>query len=183
MILNALALLKSLTAQQYSGLFVSMLFPGIAFAFVHSFAPDSLVLRVIYYLVVFVTWSVWAVLAVASMLNRDKSETVLLVDGRERELLSKIRELEEANEGLVLGFRQEVRNLEESVRKTLKEDLGVDLRPRRVCLRIGPLSTGMPTASMSVRVMRRGRPARLRSWIRDKIKCIWKAVYGNPKDK
>ena len=89
--------------------------------------PSCLVLRSILYAAAFLVWSVLAVLAVASMLNRDRSEAEQLADKKLESLSEQFGRLREGHDDLRLDFRQQLNDLEEVVRSTLFDKLGVVL--------------------------------------------------------
>ena len=74
MYLSALRLFKSLSSYHYRTIILTMLLPVIGPPMIAYFGPDRLVFQVTLYLGAFLVWSVFAVIAVASMLGRDRSE-------------------------------------------------------------------------------------------------------------
>ena len=181
MILGALRLFRSLSGYHYRTIFLTVLLPAIVPAVIAYFAPELLVLRVIFYVAAFVVWSASAVLAVASMLRGDRSDSERLVDQNVEALSSQISALSEEHEDLGADLRQQVKDLEEAVRTTLKEDLGVDLRPRRISLRARAIA-GSPTASATLSVVGGSKLRRLRLWFRQAMRRLWEVVYGKPED-
>ena len=181
MILNALRQFRSLSGYHYRMVVLTILLPAIGPTSLALFGPDLFILRVILYVAAFLVWSVLAVLAVASMLNRDRSEAEQLLSQRLETLSTQIGRLKEDHEDLKVDFRQQVKDLEEVVRSTLKEDLGVDLRPRRISLRARAVA-GSPTASATLSVVGGSKLRRLRLWFRRAMRRMWEVVYGKPED-
>ena len=124
MILGALRLFRSLSTYHYRTIFLTILLPAIGAQIIAYFGPDYLVLRVILYVATFLVWSVFAVLAVASMLNRDRSEAEQLIAHSLKSLSGQIESLREEHQESRLDLRQQVESLEEAVASTLKEELG-----------------------------------------------------------
>ena len=74
MILSAQRFLRGLSGYHYRTIALTVLLPAIGPNFIVWFGPDLLVLQVILHVAAFFVWSAIAVLAVASMLSRDRSE-------------------------------------------------------------------------------------------------------------
>ena len=159
-----------------------MLLPVIGPPIIAYFGPALLVLQVILYVAAFVVWSVFAVLAVASMLSRDRSEAEQLVAQRIDALSGQINGLREEHEDLRVDLRQEIDNLEEAVRATLKEELGVVLRPRPVSLRAKLAFGEISMSGANLTVVGGSKIARLRQWFRRVMRRLWEVVYGRPED-
>ena len=130
----------------------------------------------------FLVWSVLAVLAVAFMLRRDRSESDQLIAKQFEELSGQIRRLKEQQEDMRVDLRQQVDDLEEVVRSTLSEELQVDLPPRPISLR-ARFTAGSPTMSATLTVVGGSKAARLRQWLRRAMSRIWEVVYGRPEDR
>ena len=178
MILSALRLFRSLSRYHYRTIVITILLPVIWPAMIAYFGPD-LVLQVILYVAAFLVWSVFAVLAMASMLRRDRSEAEQLVAQQKEALSGQICRLREEHDDLKLDLRQQVNDLEEIVRSTLAEKLEVILPPRPISLRAkGTL--GSPTASGTLTVVGGSKVARLRKWCRRATRRLWEVVYGKP---
>ena len=181
MILSVLRIFRSLSGYHYRMIVLTILMPAIGPPAVAYFSPDLLILRVILYVAAFLVWSVFAVLAVASMLKRDRSGAEQLVSQKVEALTGQISRLSEEHEDLRVDLRQQVEDLEEAVRSTLKEQLGVDIRPRRVRLRVKAVA-GSPSFSANLTVAGGSKVARLRNWIRRAMYRLWEVVYGKPED-
>ena len=181
MVLSALRLLRSLSRYHYRTIILTVLLPAIGFQLIAYLDPDLGVPRPMLYLVVFLLWSVFAVLAVASMLERDRSDAAGSVDRRFGELSAQVSSMREDHDGLALDLRREVGDLEEAVRSTLSEELGVLLPPRPVSVRF-KATTGSPTVSMSPTTAGGSRLARLRQWFRGAAHESWDVFYGKPDD-
>ena len=124
MILSALRLFGSLSGYHHRTIILTVLLPAIGPPTIAYFRPDWLVLRFVLYITAFLVWSVFAVLAVASMLKRDSSEAEQLVSQKVEALSGQISRLGEEQEASRVGFQQQMENLEEAVRSTLKEGGG-----------------------------------------------------------
>ena len=173
MIKNALWL----SGYHYRMIVLTILLPAIGPASLALFGPDHFILRVILYVAAFFVWSVSVVLAVASMLKRDKSEAEQLMSQRLETLSTQIGRLKEEHEDSKVDFRQQVKNLEEVVRSTLREELGVVLPPRPISIR-ARFTTGSPTGSASLSVVGGSRLARLRRWFRRAMRRMGEVVSG-----
>ena len=181
MILDALRLFRSLSRYHYRTIIITILLPAIVPTSQAFFGPD--ILRVIFYVPAFLVWSVVAFLAVASMLKRDRSDAEQLMNHKIEALsaqIDRLREEHEEHEDLRADLRQQVNDLEEVVRATLKENLGVVLPPRRVSLRAKAFHIGLSWNVGKMIVDGGSRVARFRQWVRRKIRRIWEVVYGKP---
>ena len=180
MFLSALRLIRSLSGHHYKTIILTVLLPAIGPPAIAYFGPDYLVLRSVLYLAAFLIWSVFAVLAVASMLNRDRSEAEQLVSQKVEALSEQISRLREEQEELRVDLRQQLDDLEEVVRSTLSEKLGVVLPPRPISIRAKFLlgSVGMSIANLTV--IGGSKVARLRQWFRRAMRRSWEVVYGKP---
>ena len=182
MILAALRLFRSLSGYHHRTILLTVLLPAIGPPAIAYFAPTPIVLQVVFYVAAFLVWSVLAVLAVASMLRRDRSESDQLLAKQFEELSGQIRRLKEQQEDMRVDLRQQVDDLEEVVRSTLSEELQVDLPPRPISLR-ARFTAGSPTMSATLTVVGGSKAARLRQWLRRAMSRIWEVVYGRPEDR
>jgi hypothetical protein len=178
-ILGALRLFKSLSAYHYLAILLTVIFPVIGPRLVAYIAPDCLLLRAIVYVAAFLLWSLWAVLAVAWMVSRERSEAEQFVAPKIELLSRQISSLKEQHEDLSVDLRRDVDNLEKTVRATFSEELGVALPPRPVSLSLRA-TAGSRTASLNLTVVGGSKLARLREWLRRKARRIWEVVYGKP---
>ena len=177
MILNALRQFRSLSGYHYRMVVLTILLPAIGPTSLASFGPDHFILRVILYVAAFFVWSVSVVLAVASMLNRDKSEAEQLMSQKLETLSTQIGKLKEEHEDSKVDLWQQVNGLEELVRSTLSEELGVVLPRRPISLRMRA-TAGSPKASFSLTVVGESRLARLRLQLLRAMSRLWEVVYG-----
>ena len=174
-------LLGSLSGYHYKTVIITVLLPAIGPPIIAYFGPEFLVLRFILYAAAFLVWSVFAVLAVASMLNRDKSEAEQLADQKLESLSEQFGRLREGHDDLRLDFQQQLNNLEEVVRSTLSDNLGVVLPPRPISIR-ARITSGVPSVSATVRVAGGSKLARLRHWFRRAVRRLREVVYGKRED-
>ena len=182
MILAALRLFRSLSGYHHRTILLTVLLPAIGPPAIAYFAPTSIVLQVVLYVAAFLVWSVLAMLAVASMLRRDRFEAEQLIAQRLETLSSQISRLREEHEDLRAGLRQQVKDLEEAVRATLKEELGVVLPPLPISIR-ARFTAGSATLSAAVTVVGGSKLARVRRWFRRATRWSWEVVYGKPEDR
>ena len=146
----------------YFMIIVTILLPAIGTSIIINFGPDCLVMRSLLYVGAFLSWSTFVVVAVAAMLERDRSEVAQLVDQQIGALPDRIRMLEEDHGDLREDLPQEV---EKVVRSTL-EELGLVLPPRRVTLRAKPLIVNASISAPNLTVVGGSKVARLRQWFR-----------------
>ena len=177
MILGALRLFRSLSGYHYRTILLTILLPVIGPPVIAYFGPDYLLLQVILYVAAFLVWSLFAVLAVASMVRRERSESEQLVAQQMEALSGQINRLKEQHEDLSADLRLDVDNLEKVVRTTLSENLGVVLPPRPISLR-ARATAGSATMSATLSVIGGSKMARLRQWLRRKARALWEVVYG-----
>lgn len=181
MILTILRLLKSLSGYHYRTVVLTILLPAVGPVILAFLAPDSFVLQVILYIAAFLVWSLLAVLAVASMLIKDRSEAEQQVDQKFQTISSQINTLKEKQEDTTAGLRQQLRDIEKTVRDTLEEELGVVLPPRPALIGF-TVSSGRSTASVGVTVIGGSKWAQFRRWCRRALHRFWEAVYGKTEE-
>ena len=181
MYLSALRLFRSLSRYHYRTIIITTLLPVIGTPVIAYFGPDSLVLRFVLYVGAFLVWSVFAVLAVASMLRRDRSEAEQLASLEIEALSGQISRLREEHEESRMDHRQQANDLEEVVRSTF-EELGVVLPPRRISIRAKGIHFGIMTSVANVSVSGGSKVTRLRRWFRRVKRRLREVVYGKPED-
>ena len=182
MILSALRLLGSLSGYHYRTVILTILLPAIGPASLAFFAPESLALQVILYIAAFAVWSILAVLAVASMLRRDRSEAEQLAAQQIEGLSGQVSKLEQGLDDVGADLRQRVKDLEETVRKTLEEELGVVLPSVPISVRARAVLGSFTVSAAAVTVSEGSRVARLRQWFRRSVRRLWGVVYGRPEN-
>ena len=111
----------------------------------------------------------------------DETDPDKLHDLKVQALSSQISILNERHDDLGADLRQQVNDLEETVRTTLKEELEVDLPPRPISIG-ARFTAGSPRISVSVTVDGGTKLARLRQWFRRGMRRLWHLVYGKPGD-
>ena len=189
MILWARRELKILSGYHYLVIFLTILLPVIgptSFAFfapesLAFFAPESLALQVILYIAAFAVWAIFSMLAVASMLRRDRSKAEQLVVQQIEGLSGQVLKLEQGLDDVRADLRQKVKDFkdfEQTVRKTLEEELGVVLPPGTLSVR-ARAGLGSVTFNLAaVTVSGGSRVARLRQWFRRSVHRVCAIVYG-----
>ena len=163
----------------YFMIIVTILLPAIGTSIIINFGPDCLVMRSLLYVGAFLSWSTFVVVAVAAMLERDRSEVAQLVDQQVGALPDRIRMLEEEHGDLREDLPQEV---EKVVRSTL-EELGLVLPPQSHSISANPAYFSFSVPPVSVTVAKRSRIARLRQRFRRAMRRLWEVVYGKPEDR
>ena len=172
--------LRSLSRHHYTTIFFTILLPAIGPPVVASFSPGGWVLEIGFYGLAFGVWSLIAVLAVASMLKKDRAETEQLVAHRTEDLAGQVSSLWQEHGNLKINLGQEIDNLEETVRLTLKERLDADLPPRRLSRRADPVGWNIHVEEPRVTSVRESWIARLRDSFQRIGRWVWKVVYGSP---
>ena len=180
MILSVIRRFRSLSVHHRITIFITILLP-VLWPPIVAYVAQDLVRQVFLHVAVFLVWAVTALVAVASTLRKDRSEAEQLVAQPVEELTGRIRKLEEEHEDSRVGLRQEVDNLEETVRSTF-EELGVALRPRRISVRARAVSFNVSVSSANVTVVGGSKVARLRKRFQRAIRGLWEVVYGKPED-
>ena len=79
-------------------------------------------------------------------------------------------------------LRQRVKDLEETVRKTLEEELGVVLPSVPISVRARAVLGSFTVSAAAVTVSGGSRVARLRQWFRRSVRRLWGVVYGRPEN-
>ena len=140
------------------------------------FAVDCLVFRGIIYLGTFFVWAVFVVLVVALMVEKDMAEARRLVAQQTSPLAEQLGSLREEHSNLIADVRLQVEDLERRTQSTL-ESLGADLPPKSVSIRARATS-GVATATATLRVSGGSKLARLRQRFRRVMRRVWEVVYG-----
>ena len=184
MVLRVIRLFKSLTRYHYIAIFITILLPVIGPECIADIGREYQLKQEMLDVVALFIWSIWVVLAVALMVRRDRSEAKQMVEPQIAALSGRISSLEKQHlekqyKDLRVELLREVDNLEESVKETLRESLGVVLPPRPISLSLRA-TAGSPTASFNLTGAGGSKVARLREWLRRKARGIWEVVYGKP---
>ena len=177
MILSILRYFRGLPVHHRWTIFITILLPVI-WPLVIAYIARDLVLQAVLHVAVFLVWSVIAVVALASTLKKDRSEAEQLVAQQGEALSDRISGLRGEHEDSRADLWQQVADLEEALRSTLKEELGVVLRPPRVSLR-AKVVAGSPRVSATLTVVGGSKLARLRQRLRRATRWFWKVVYGS----
>ena len=173
---NARRTLKILSTHDYRTIVITILLPTL-FSLALSYFELDLVLKIVLTLVVFPVWSVIAFLAVAWMLTHDRSKAEQQITQQIGALPGRISKQEEELQNLRVDLRQEVDNLEESVRSAFG-GLGVVLPPRTISVRAGAVRFNFNVPAVSVTVVKGSKLAHLRLWLRRTMRRFWEVVYG-----
>ena len=176
MILSALRLLRSLSGYHYRTIILTVLLPTL-FSLAISYFELDLVLKIVLIVIVFPVWSVIAVLAVARMLKRDRSEAERQVSQKVEALSVQIPRLREEQEESRVALHQEVDNLEKTVRSTF-EKLGIVLPRRPISVNAGTVRIRFDVPEPKVTLVRGSRVARLRLRLLRAMSRLWEVVYG-----
>ena len=171
--------IRSLRLYHYRMIIITILLPVIVPTLMTHFSPDSLLLQVGIYAAAFILWALMAVLAVASTVNKDRSEAAQLLADQGKDLSERISRLSQEHTDSRADLRREVDNLEEAVRSTLYEELGVVPRPRGISVRADPVSFNFRVAEPTVTV-EGSLIARLRQCSRRVKRRLMEVFYGNP---
>ena len=178
MILNAMRLLRSLSAYHYTVIIFTILVPsGLSLAL--PYFVLGLIPRIISSAVGFLVWAVVVCIVMALMLNRDKTKAERHVDRQVERLERGVDNMAEELKSLRDHFRDEVNNLEETVRLTLKNQLSVDLPPRIVSGRARAVSFQFTASAATGTATGGSRVGRIRLWVRRVEHRIWKFIYGS----
>ena len=181
MVLKARRLIRNLAAYHYITIVITILLPALLPLAIPDFNL-GFALKVILTAGAFLVWSAIAVLAVASMLDRDRTRAERLVNEQARDLQSRVSTIAEGQQNLRIDLRQEVDNLEETVRETLRDELGVVLPPRVVLGRATAVRFSFTASAASGTASGGSKVARLRLWFRRVMGRIWGIIYGRPED-
>ena len=157
---------------------VTILVPVILTGAVTYFAVDCLLVRVIIDAGAVLVWSLFVVIVVALMVERDMAEARRLVSQQTSPLAEQVRLLKDEHGDLIADVRLQVEDLENRTRATF-ERLGADLPPKSVSVRARIVS-GAPTVSATLRVSGGSRWARLRQRFRRAMRRVKEVMYGKP---
>ena len=125
---------------------------------------------------VILIWSVFVVVVVSRLVERDAGEVNRLVADRVGPVVGQLERLREEHGNSMADIRLQVEGLERRTQSAL-QDLGVDLGPRVVNLR-ATAALGAPVASARLRVLGGSRWARIRGWVRRARRRAWEIVWG-----
>ena len=185
MVLRVIRLFNSLTRYHYIAIFITILLPVIGPGCIAYIGREYQLKQEMLDVVALFIWSIWVVLAVALMVRRDRSESKQMVEPQIAALSGRISSLEEQHlekqhRNLRVELLREVDNLEESVKETLRDNLGVVLPPRTISSLRARATAGSPTASFNLTAVGGSKMARFREWLRQKARGLWEVVYGKP---
>ena len=123
MILSILRYFRGLPVHHRWTIFITILLPVI-WPLVIAYIARDLVLQAVLHVAVFLVWSVIAVVALASTLKKDRSEAEQLVAQQGEALSDRISGLRGEHEDSRADLWQQVADLEEALRSTLKGRVG-----------------------------------------------------------
>ena len=132
------------------------------------------------YFAAFLIWSLFAVLAVAAMLKKDRSESQSNLDEKLRVPSDQITKLREDLDVVKADYRQQVDNLEGVVRSTLRDKFGVELPRRPITVNANPVQFSFGVSAVTVTHTRGSRLARIGHWFLRAMRQTKDVVYGKP---
>ena len=183
MILKTIERFRSLSGYHWKTIIVTILLPVIlptVFS-LHSL-EFSLPVRVLLIIGVFFVWAVIAIYTVASMLLHDKTEANHVVNQEVCELQTRIEAVEGRQLNSPAILRAELDNLEETIRSTLKNDLGADLPHRPVLGWPSAVRWNIEVSSPTVTLVGGTWGRRLQLRLRRTLSQAWRIVYGATED-
>ena len=177
MILKTLRLLRSLSPYHYTVIVFTILLPsGLSLVlpiFDLGLIPEALISGV-----GFLVWALVVCLVMALMLNRDRTNAERHVDWRVERLERGVDTTTEELKVLREHLRDEIDNLEETVRLTLKNQLDTDLPPRIVSGRARAVSFQFTASAATGTATGGSRVRRMRLWVRRVVRRVWEFIYG-----
>lgn len=165
-----------LSPRHYLVIVVTVVVPVVFPTVMGYFPIECLWVRVAVDAVLIVSWSVFVVVVVSKLVERDASEANRLVKGQVDPLTDQLDRLQEEHSGFMQDIRLQVEDLEARTQSALG-GLDADLPPRTINLR-ATATSGSPTASARLTVSGGTRWARIKGWSCRAWLGIWGFVWG-----
>ena len=170
----------NLSLGHYLMIAVTIVVPVVFPTVIGYFLIERLLVKVAIDVVVILIWSVFVVVVVSKLVERENREVSQLVGRQVGEVRGQLDRLKQEHQDATAVAREQLEELEERLRLAL-ESMGVDLRPKSVRLRAQAM-TGVPTMSARVHVTGGSRLARMRRLLRRSRSWAWRQVWGSRSD-
>ena len=165
---------------------VSILVPGIWSATIALWGPDRLVVQAILHLAAFLVLFVLAMLSMALVLKRDRSNAeqfvsreLDVVSGEVRTLREQHGDLKEQHRGSIEDLQRQIDGQDEVFRSAF-EELGVVLPGRRISVRAKPIAFSVMVSDATVNVRGGSKWARFLRLFRRFGRWLKETVVGKP---
>ncbi len=169
-----------LSLGHYLMIVVTIVVPVVFPTVIGYFLIERLLVRVVIDIVVILIWSIFVVVVVSKLVEREDREVSQLVEWKVGEVRGQLNRLNREHRGATADVRSQLEDLEERLRSSL-ESMGVELRPKTAYIRAQAMS-GVPKVSASLRMTGGSRLARMRRWFRRSRSLVWEKVWGSRSD-
>ena len=126
----------------------------------------------------FLVWSLVVFLVMALMLDRDRTKADRQLDRQVELLESSVGSTAGELKSLREHLHDEIDNLEEIVRRTLRNQLSIDLAPRIKSGRASAIQFHFTIPPATGTATRGSRVMRIRLWFRRSVRRVWEFTYG-----
>ena len=176
MILWLVSHFANLSLRHYLMIAVTIVVPVVVPTVMGYFPIECLWVRVLVDVGVILVWSVFVVVVVSRLVQREVSEASQSVADRVDPVAEQVRVLGEEHDNSIRNLGLQVEDLESRAQLAL-QSLGAELPPKTVNLRAS-FRAGSPTMSATLSVSGGSRRARIRARFRRVRRRAWEIVWG-----
>ncbi len=177
MVLWLVARYANLSLGHYVMIAVTIVVPVVFPTIIGYFSIERLLVKVVIDGIVILIWSVFVVVVVSKLVERENREVSQLVGRQVGEVRGQLDRLKQEHQAETAVAREQLEDLEERLRLAL-ESVGVELRPKSVRVR-ARVTMGVPTMSARLRVTGGSRLARMRRLLRRSRSWAWGKMWGS----
>ncbi len=169
-----------LSFRHYLVILVTVVVPVVFPTVMGYFAIECLWVRVAIDAGVVTVWSLFVVVVVSRLVERDSGEVNQLVAQRVDPIASQLAQLNDEHRGLREDMLLQITELERRAQSALQQ-LGGELPPKTVNVSFSAM-TGLPTVSITANVSGGSRWARILRGLHHAWSTIWGTVWGRRQD-
>ena len=156
---------------------VTIVVPVVFPTAIGYFSIERLWVMLIIDVVVILIWSVFVVVVVSKLVERENREVDQLVGRQVDEVRRQLNRLTDEHRNATADARLRLEDLEGRIRSAL-EGIGTELGPRSARISAHTMS-GVPTMSARLRTRGGNRRARVQRWFRRSGRWMWGKVWGD----
>lgn len=172
---------SNLSLSHYLVIMVTIVAPVVLPIAMDYFAISGLWVRLVIQVSVNLLWFVLVVVVVSRLVERDAGGVRQSVTERVDPVAAGLESLREEYHGSIADVRLQLEDLERRTQSAL-QDLGVDLPPKTVNLRVSFSMGGSSTVSAHLRVSGGSRWTRIRRRFRRMGQMAWGVFWGGPQE-
>ncbi len=169
-----------LSVGHYLMIMVTIVVPVVFPTLIGYFSIERLWVNVVMDVVVISIWSVFVVVVISKLVERENREMNQLVRQQVGDVRAQLARVEQEHRDAAADAQLQLADLEERLRSAL-EGIAVELRPKTVYLRAQAVS-GIPSMSASLSVTGGSRLARMRRRFRRWRSWVWRKIWGSRAD-